>query len=323
MLIPSDQITDWNDLQGKVCQLFREMGYYAETERPVDLGGRGKKNIDVYIRDDRASVNQIMLVECKWWASSVPQEVVHSMQAIMHNSGANTGFIISKKGFQRGAHEATVSTNIHLMTWEEIQRTFGKQWHLHQAEKLAPILAEIRGIDFSHLDQGHTTIPISNNMIFHTEEQTIALMDVLRDMRVAQFAGMAQPKTFDEVPPITVSVHHGFPGSIKDANGLDVLQFGSVRAFYGWLGPWAQSLILKYRDLCKQARVAFDALPERKQQEAFQQTLSEIAGETPIRAFRQMLGDSEYFALLHKLGSKGVEPSIQNPPGAGTGPGSV
>lgn len=62
------------------------MGYHAETERQIELTGRGKKKIDVYIRDDRASVNQIMLVECKCWASSVPQDVVHSMQAVMHNS---------------------------------------------------------------------------------------------------------------------------------------------------------------------------------------------------------------------------------------------
>ncbi|MCC8959487.1 restriction endonuclease [Bradyrhizobium sp. Pear77] len=122
MFIPTSQLKDWRDLQDKVAMLFREMGYDAVTPLTVKLAGRGSKEVDVYIHDPRASVNQVMLVECKYWESPVPQDTVHSFHTIMSGAGANTGFIISKVGFQSGAYEAASSTNIHLLSWDELQR---------------------------------------------------------------------------------------------------------------------------------------------------------------------------------------------------------
>ena len=80
------------------------MGYEATAPFTVELAGRGKKEADVYVNDPRASVNQIMLIECKHWELLVPQGEVHSFQTVMIGAGANTGFIISKVGFQSGAH---------------------------------------------------------------------------------------------------------------------------------------------------------------------------------------------------------------------------
>ena len=49
MFIPVNQVADWRDLQNKVCQLFKEMAYEAETTKTVELAGRGSKEIDVYV----------------------------------------------------------------------------------------------------------------------------------------------------------------------------------------------------------------------------------------------------------------------------------
>jgi predicted helicase len=73
-----------------------------------------------------------MLVECKFWDSSIPQDTVHSFHTVMTGAGANTGFIISKIGFQSGAYEAAQkNTNIHLLTWKGFQHKFGRQWYLY------------------------------------------------------------------------------------------------------------------------------------------------------------------------------------------------
>ena len=146
MLIPTSDIEDWRDLQNKVAMLFTEMGYYAESPHTVELAGRGKKEVDVYIRDDRASVNQIMLVECKFWTQRISQETVHSMITVMGGAGANTGFIISKNGFQAGAREAARSTNIHLLTWDELQQKFGRQWFAYKSELLEKVLYPVHPI---------------------------------------------------------------------------------------------------------------------------------------------------------------------------------
>jgi hypothetical protein len=129
------------------------MGYLTTTQKIVELAGRGRKEVDVYIEDPRASVNQLMLVECRLWNAPVCQDAVHSMQTVMSGSGANTGFIVSKVGFQSGAYEAASSTNIHLLTWEELQHKFGRQWFMHRRDELKTIISELRLIDRTYMDQ--------------------------------------------------------------------------------------------------------------------------------------------------------------------------
>src|ERR1051326_5174857 len=106
MFISAAHVKDWRELQDRVCRLFIEMDYEAESEKSVALAGRGKKQIDVFVNDLLASYNRTYLIECKYWDVNVPQEVVHAFKTVMEETGANTGFIVSKKGFQPGAYEA-------------------------------------------------------------------------------------------------------------------------------------------------------------------------------------------------------------------------
>jgi hypothetical protein len=118
---------NWRDLQTGVQQIFRNVGLLADVE--VDLGTpRGSVNVDVHAIDVR-SVDKIRyIVECKNWGSAVPQSVVHSFTTVMHETGANIGFIISKRGLQQGAKRYTQNTNIVGMTYLEFQQRYFEAW---------------------------------------------------------------------------------------------------------------------------------------------------------------------------------------------------
>ena len=304
MLIPTSAIANWRDLQDKVAMIFSEMGYHTESPRHIELAGRGRKEVDVYIRDERASVNQIMLVECKFWSRRVNQEAVHSMHTVMLGSGANTGFIISKKGFQKGAQEAAKSTNIHLLTWEQLQHTFGRQWLAYQSDKLEKVIAELRGVDRAHLAQDAPIMTIHNNMFFESTGGWGELYDVLADIRTIIFAAMAQPKTYDEPGPIEVQANPDIPGAVVDSNGLHVVILPSVRDYFEWIMPIANELLAKYNALSKRAHEAFEALPDVEGDAVFQRSLNAVAEETPIRVFRENLGEATYASLLARLGRR-------------------
>lgn len=108
--------TNWKDLQNGVQRIFRNVGLYAEVEANVETP-RGSVNVDVLAIDPK-SVDKIRyIVECKNWSNSVPQSVVHSFTTVMHETGANIGFIISKHGLQQGAKQYTQNTNITGMTY--------------------------------------------------------------------------------------------------------------------------------------------------------------------------------------------------------------
>ncbi|QCT96198.1 restriction endonuclease [Stutzerimonas degradans] len=118
---------DWRKLQTGVRKILRNIGLQAEVE--VDVATpRGTINVDVLAVDTR-SVDKIKyIVECKNWNNAIPQHVVHSFTTVMHEIGANIGFIISKHGLQSGAKQYTTNTNIVGLTYLEFQQRYFSVW---------------------------------------------------------------------------------------------------------------------------------------------------------------------------------------------------
>ncbi|KKB02724.1 restriction endonuclease [Pantoea anthophila] len=117
----------WQDLQFGVQRIFRNLGLNAEVE--VDLETpRGSVNVDVLATDIRSLDKITYIVECKNWGNNIPQSVVHSFTTVMHETGANVGFIISKHGLQQGAKRYTKNTNIIGMTYLEFQQRYFEAW---------------------------------------------------------------------------------------------------------------------------------------------------------------------------------------------------
>lgn len=117
----------WQDLQFGVQRIFRNLGLNAEVE--VDLETpRGSVNVDVLATDIRSLDKITYIVECKNWSNNIPQSVVHSFTTVMHETGANVGFIISKHGLQQGAKRYTKNTNIIGMTYLEFQQRYFEAW---------------------------------------------------------------------------------------------------------------------------------------------------------------------------------------------------
>lgn len=126
-MIDDPQPASWQDLQFGVQRIFRNLGLRAEVE--VDLETpRGSVNVDVIATDIRSLDKITYIVECKNWGSAIPQSVVHSFTTVMHETGANVGFIISKHGLQHGAKRYTKNTNITGMTYLEFQRRYFEAW---------------------------------------------------------------------------------------------------------------------------------------------------------------------------------------------------
>lgn len=118
---------DWRELQSGVCRLLNEVGLTASTEAPM-VTPRGSVTVDVFAVDEN-SVDKIKyIVECKNWATAIPQSVVHSFTTVMHETGANIGFIVSKHGLQTGARQYTENTNILGLTYLDLQQRYFPIW---------------------------------------------------------------------------------------------------------------------------------------------------------------------------------------------------
>jgi restriction system protein len=99
-------------------------------EKRLDVA-RGNVEVDVYAEEFVKGRRSRIVVECKHWASAIPQTVIHAFRTVVTESGANIGYLVSKAGFQSGALTAAELTNLRLLTWEEFRLEFEPLWIEH------------------------------------------------------------------------------------------------------------------------------------------------------------------------------------------------
>lgn len=143
-MIFDEEPQTWQQLQTFVGRMFEECGFETEVSKVIELV-RGQKEIDVYARDLEGENQPTILVECKFWNSPIPQEVIHSFRTVVSDYGANLGYIVSKVGFQAGSYKAVEKTNIHLVNLLELEKIYYRKWlktipkkYLGIADKLFP-----------------------------------------------------------------------------------------------------------------------------------------------------------------------------------------
>lgn len=127
-MITERQPTTWRELQEWTSQILTECGWDSRTEITVPTV-RGQVELDVLALEVVEGREYRTAVECKFWSERVPQHVVHSFRTVVADIGVNSGYIVSKAGFQAGAFQAADKTNIRLLTWEEFQDVFEEQWY--------------------------------------------------------------------------------------------------------------------------------------------------------------------------------------------------
>ena len=136
MLIESGDPTTWRKLEELVAQILDVCCMEVESPKIVETV-RGSVEIDVFASDDATTPDSVYLCECKHWDSNVPKAIVHAFRTVVSDSGANTGLVVSKLGFQPGAIEAARHTNIRLLSWSEFQDLFAERWFLNHIAPLA------------------------------------------------------------------------------------------------------------------------------------------------------------------------------------------
>jgi restriction system protein len=126
-MIENPEPNDWKELQSGVCRIFNELGLKAEAEKEIKTP-RGTVELDVFALDPGSVDNIQYVVECKNWKSSIPQSVVHSFTTVMHEVGANVGYIVSQRGLQKGAIDYIQNTNIKGVTYSDFQNHYLGVW---------------------------------------------------------------------------------------------------------------------------------------------------------------------------------------------------
>ncbi len=110
---------DWKDLQEKTAKIFKDLGCKTKVDEYIK-GAKTRHKIDVWAIFDFGGIKYKIDIECKYWNRRVKKEQVSTLIGILADIGAEKGIIVSKKGFQKGAHRLAEYTNIDLLTFPEL-----------------------------------------------------------------------------------------------------------------------------------------------------------------------------------------------------------
>lgn len=133
--IPIEEPENWKELQVKVAEIYRNLG--CEVEEEVQIGGgKTKHRVDVLATFEFGGQKYRIVIECKYWNSKVKKSQVSSFIGVLADIGAEKGIIVSKMGFQRGAHKLAAYTNIELLTFNQLRQKsalFIDRFKIHNA----------------------------------------------------------------------------------------------------------------------------------------------------------------------------------------------
>ncbi len=221
---------DWKDLQNKVADVFSDMGCKPYVEKRIETA-RGSVTIDVYIEDANSIPSSIILCECKHWERPVPQSAVHSFRTVISDCGAHHGIIISKNGFQSGAYDASVHSNIKILSWDEFQEEMYPRWIKSMINKVKALTRKL--VDYSNDENDEFGKLISSFNAGEREEFrrllkrglqfSISMMGVMENIQ-------------EKLPPIHIN---DFGSSGK----MDLIAFDSKKALFEFVVHNAENII--------------------------------------------------------------------------------
>lgn len=77
--------------------------------------------IDARNRFTQYSLDLKWAIECKCWNTRVPKEKVLVLRELVEDVGADSGILLSRVGFQKGALDVASTTSIRLLTEAELR----------------------------------------------------------------------------------------------------------------------------------------------------------------------------------------------------------
>ena len=117
---------NWSDYQEQAAKFFRSLGLEANTN--VTLKGvRTTHDVDVLVNSHHAGFDITWIVECKHWATPVSKLHVLALREIVSDIGADRGILLAENGFQSGAIEAAVLTNVQVTSLADLTLSANKE----------------------------------------------------------------------------------------------------------------------------------------------------------------------------------------------------
>jgi hypothetical protein len=131
------------DLQQFASEFWEQCGFTTKVDCEI-VTAQGSMTISVCAYEGTDRVDPVSLCECRHGSDPVPDDIIHDFGTIVRASNAKTGFILSGTARADDPSGIDETVDIRLLTWQEFQDHFSKQWVRYQIEKVQQDAEDLR-----------------------------------------------------------------------------------------------------------------------------------------------------------------------------------
>ena len=113
----------WQDYEYEIYKLFCSTGHHCQKDVIVQ-GARASHQIDVLVNLNISPNGHRWLIECKYRSRPIGKHEVQAFKTVIDDIGADHGYILSERGFQKGAISMASTFNISLSSLSHLQEQF-------------------------------------------------------------------------------------------------------------------------------------------------------------------------------------------------------
>jgi hypothetical protein len=143
MNIRQEEPGSQQDLQQLTSEFWEQCGYATQVDCEI-VTAEGIMTIGLCAYDGSDRANPLYLCECRYWSDPVSDSTIRTFGSIVRSSNVKSGFILSRNAQAYASSSIDETVDIRLLTWQDFQEHFSKQWIRYQTEKVQQDAEDLR-----------------------------------------------------------------------------------------------------------------------------------------------------------------------------------
>lgn len=279
-------------LRKGVARLFGELDYEVAIGRRLKAQGTGRRRLDVFAVDRKASCNRTYWADCRFWNSELTKTAVEEIKSTMASWDISTVFVLTRSHGR--SQNSTLFANIRILDFEGLQHLYGNEWFRLQAAKLNSQISRVRNIHATHFDR-HNPCAGHRNLVFKTPRQQGKLEHFRRRIEALNLnVGLPWVEGYLADEPIKSPCN---PTRFDTGSGKQY-EFASVREYFRQMTAAALRCADEFEAFRDEAESAFASGLTAADQSSEINAERLILSQTPISAIRGAISVTDYENLL-------------------------
>ncbi len=141
--IRKEEPKTWQERQQFAAHFWEQCGLSSKMDFKIETSD-GTAVIDICTDGETGGAGTAYLCACRYWSDPVSEKIIQDFATIVHESGAECGFILISAAQLDVSDSDKKIADIKLLTWQDFQNYFSQQWIRYQTDRVQQDAEDLR-----------------------------------------------------------------------------------------------------------------------------------------------------------------------------------